>query len=759
MVQEDVIIKIDKYLTSDMHRPIMVDVPSSCALKKIIQHYSIGDNKIIQADNDCYDDRMPLLDSLKHYLTNINEIIFLDGLYYYLFLYGEETLQNELRSLLDLSIKNKLVVLTVGCSRWINSFDRRLFESARIIIQDGTPEDLPTILLWSKSITPPETCICGIGCLSQMSTLLESGHIEVPIITDKKKTDFPYSLCNIIEFSSDYQILSSKYGEIANIGEASGTPEQWGNLRNKMTEYKDLASYFCRLLGNINGLANSINGFAKYNTYTRWAYFIALRIYGAKENDYLSEVVQNSRTYKEFIANSFCTILHYQPNDNNFHNLYKQRKDIVSQMEDYYEDIDSFCKKLYSKREKSLYYLTDNSKREKEMTIELLSQHASDYSQAMLMEILKITYPDLYTYLQPFDFNNEYLNNYFQLYKWSKVTNHIMPELMTLVEEQATKRNYNIWLKTRPSYVEHLHKEKDKDILYFIDALGVEYLGFIQNKCFEKDLFFQADIARCNLPTITSLNKEFVEDFKKSGCKVYDNKDLDNLKHDGSSTYNYENNKLPIHIVEELNILDKLMLQLKTIENDQTAYVIADHGATRLAVINEKENKWKQKKKGKHSGRCCPKSDVDDKPPFATDENKFWCLANYDRFKGGRAAIVETHGGATLEEVLIPIITIRKSKQKIECKLAEESPVIVSFKKKAVLKIFVDTKSDKLSITVNNNNYSAIATEIPYVYNVEMPDIKNAGIYTFNVLLNNMIIAKELSFEVKKEGASERKFF
>lgn len=44
----------------------------------------------------------------------------------------------------------------------------------------------------------------------------------------------------------------------------------------------------------------------------------------------------------------------------------------------------------------------------------------------------------------------------------------------------------------------------------------------------------------------------------------------------------------------------------------------------------------------------------------ATEENGFWCLANYDRFKGGRKANVEVHGGASLEEVAVPIVEITK---------------------------------------------------------------------------------------------------
>lgn len=62
-------------------------------------------------------------------------------------------------------------------------------------------------------------------------------------------------------------------------------------------------------------------------------------------------------------------------------------------------------------------------------------------------------------------------------------------------------------------------------------------------------------------------------------------------------TYDYEGNKYPIHLVEEIDILNKLVTQLKAMPKEVTAYVIADHGATRLAVINEKENKWEVSEK------------------------------------------------------------------------------------------------------------------------------------------------------------------
>ena len=65
----------------------------------------------------------------------------------------------------------------------------------------------------------------------------------------------------------------------------------------------------------------------------------------------------------------------------------------------------------------------------------------------------------------------------------------------------------------------------------------------------------------------------------------------------------------------------------------------------------------------------------------ATDENGYWCIANYDQFKGGRKTGVEVHGGATLEEVAIPIITFTLKDKDIECYILKQ------FKKKKFVQI------------------------------------------------------------------------
>ena len=149
---------------------------------------------------------------------------------------------------------------------------------------------------------------------------------------------------------------------------------------------------------------------------------------------------------------------------------------------------------------------------------------------------------------------------------------------------------------------------------------------------------------------------------------------------------------LPIHLISELDLIENMLKQVVVYlsnPNIERVFLISDHGSSRLAVINESENTIEMVEKGIHSGRCCLMTDSDEIPKFATSENGYWCLANYDRFKGGRKACVEVHGGATLEEVAIPIIEVTKKNKKIECNILDGyETIFISFKKKAEIKLF-----------------------------------------------------------------------
>ncbi|MDD3404622.1 MAG: BREX-4 system phosphatase PglZ, partial [Hespellia sp.] len=378
-----------------------------------------------------------------------------------------------------------------------------------------------------------------------------------------------------------------------------------------------------------------------------------------------------------------------------------------------------------------------------------------------LLQILKKVYPDLYSYLKPYDFKNDLLNRYFDDYKYQKVINTLFPEFYEMVLKEAKNRDYNSILDPRSSKVEKLPKKNA--MLYFMDAMGVEYLSYIKDVCNELKLHIDITVCRCELPSITSQNKEFLKGWDQN--QIVSIKDIDDIKHHGKYNFDYyKNSKLPIHLMKELEVIHDVLVKIKTKFLNgiiDEAVMIADHGASRLVVLYDHENVWEMAEKGEHSGRCCKKSNVDIQPEYATDAGEFWALANYDRFKGSRKANVEVHGGATLEEICVPIIKLTYSDKSIEVYIMPvdsemddiyKTPEIeVSYRKKAALKIFITEKYNNVYVKINGKRYDATPLDGGY-YHVEMPDIKKKGIYAVDVYSGDNEIAKQLPLIVKREG-------
>ncbi len=752
--------KIDKYLDSGSSTPIIVDVSDKESLDDIISTYNVGSNRFIDASAFCGYDGMPQMDKLEDNISHRKVKVFLTGLSSFLKLKGANHLKRALQSLLDLQLDGKLVIITYQAGTLLSFKDPRLKASGRIIIVDSkvTPV-LPVVFFVAPDLAEGfELCLDGLNSLPKLSEGVEIP--EIYIKTKHNRLEFTESLFDIRSYSTTYEILAKAYTEIASLDSNYGTDEQWAYLKTMLDKYGDWQSYIQMEFGGTANLPQNIGNYNNYSSEQQWAYFIALCTCGAANSDYLSRVLGKSHTQASFLDNLYTTILEIPIKSKAFSALYKERKQILKSIQFPIDVISNFCKQVSAKKENALFYLTDATVQEKELIIDQIYTFSEQWSKKELESILSFVFPDLQVYLSAFNYQIPLLTEYFNQYKYCKVINRISPGFMDIVIDQAKKREYNSILQPRAYELSKMDITGTK--MYFVDALGVEYMSFIQDRLFNKKLDYQVSYARCDLPSITSLNKDFVDTFKTAGCPVIDIKDLDSLKHDGTSKYNYEITKLPIHIIEEFSIIDKV---LKSIEEDlhvngyNKVFIIADHGASRLAVINEMENKWELAQKGLHSGRCCPVTDVSEQIEFATEENGYWCIANYDRFKGGRKANVEVHGGASLEEVVIPIIAITKGSDKPKCFIDEDFRVVTaSFKTNPIIRLFVAKDSDLITVVLKDKVFKAVKTDQKYYYDIEMPGVKK-GKYTIDVYEENSLIAQGLSFEVKSAGASENRYF
>lgn len=439
------------------------------------------------------------------------------------------------------------------------------------------------------------------------------------------------------------------------------------------------------------------------------------------ENLYLQCVIRNSSGYEEYSENVFNYILEVDYKEKQFRQLYEHRKTLLHDVDP--SGINKYVLESQQKGLDRIYYLTDSSSEERmEIVREITRIHR-------IPDELEWIYPELWDYLYEYDFSGDHaevLTSYFQSYKLQKLFNQIDPDFLQQVQSLSSDGNrlYNA-LTSKTRIIESY--DDGKTCLCWIDALGVEYLGFIQKKAAELGLSLQIKIGSASLPTLTCINKDFYDNWH--GRKLVKIDDLDDIKHEGIQYEDANPLDAAIHLVKELEIIRKALetIKGKLLQNDYSVVVLAsDHGASRLAVLYNSENKLEMSVKGKHSGRCCPISDVDKRPESASKDNGFWVLANYDRFKGGRKANVEVHGGASLEEVLVPVIRIELSKDanKPKIKLMNNNPQY-SFDTDPVVVLFCPFDTSLLCIRIDGKRYIGTETT-PHQYEIPLTNFKKA---------------------------------
>lgn len=752
--------RIGTYLISDKRWPVIVDFPSKEGLMNFIEHFNVGENKFLSAEKFCGEDGTFKPEEFINTIANNDGNTFVVGITAFLKLHGEIFTRNTLKSILSKSVNGHIVVVSYQCRDLLKFSDTRFSERNQIYFADGNMDAVSDICLINPALADAfPGSYMGFDKLGKAYE--KQSQETIYIATGVSKSSFEKSLFNISQMSNSYDILCNKDSRTKTILSTFGTFAQWNYALKLMGNSGDWTSVAESQFGSVYNLADSILQYNEFDDNKKWLYFVALSIFGVKNNAYLQHAVFNSANYREFSKSLFRAILTIEHTDTEFGKLYAERKDILKGFVDSLEEIVDFCKVISVREESAIYYLTDLTQPEKERIIEWLAAYGQDYSVSELANILRHIYPDLADYLSSYRFKNELLDSYFENYKYQKAINKILPSFELVVDEQSKQLSFVDILPARSSIVDRLNLSNAH--AYFFDALGVEYLGYIQAKCNKYGLSTNIACGRCELPSLTCFNKEFVATCQDKGCVVSDIKSLDEIKHHGEDSFSYEKVKTPVYLISELEIIDDLLKQIRASiysGHYDKAVIIADHGASRLAVLHESENLWRMATDGVHSGRCCPKNEIDSKPDFAIEADDFWVLANYDRFKGGRRANVEVHGGASLEEVAIPVIEITRKPTNIEAFIHEGSKIItLGAKEIPIVKIYVGINSSSVAIRIGDKYYDAEKTAEEYLYEIALPEYTRKGKYTFDILNGSDTLAINLTFEIKKKGMAEVSLF
>jgi hypothetical protein len=685
------------------------------------------------------DDKFPDLDEMVDYFRTAdvdyrdNKYVVV-GLGEYLALRGTDEIVSELNRLKATTLGNARVVLLLrGVSSYVNDLaanDKKLTGQGRVYISAQ-----PLTNISATNVTH------DIGIVSQkgLKWLLRSYEDGVSgnILFSSSRT-FSTSIIPVSTISGAYSAIKYAIKDFA-IPEQFGTDEIWENLLKDLQKSANSLERVFERYGVDDNFEEDIYTKCSGVQFKNWLYFISLKTNSERiHNAYLAWVVKETDSWQNFKNNLLVFITKISHNDKNFKKLYGERKKLLKDFPD--SDIAIFVRENSVDPVEEIYRLTDNTQIERKQVLSWVAHHgwSAEYTYV---------YPLLAAYLQKYIFDcgalSGELTTYFEQYKSQKVSNQLSEDFLAQVEGWGKSYKYSR-IQTRDNAISSI-PERQSAFLYWIDAMGVEYLALIIELAKRKGLSVKIDIGRAELPSLTEFNKGFFDSW--DGVGKYKEEALDDIKHSDKGGFFFTSCEDPIHIESEITVIERAInyAATKLAMHECKSFVIAsDHGASRLAVIRRQEEKYSTETGGEHSGRCCKVFDGYDLPN-CVEEKGYLVLTDYGRFKGSRAANVEVHGGASLEEVLVPIITLSLKKQgKVDIRVLNSDNIVADRKTGTTIQIYISDVDNQqnISIIIGETKYSATRDDANH-YTIAMPDIKRsrtckAAVYDGDNLIGNV---------------------
>ena len=448
-----------------------------------------------------------------------------------------------------------------------------------------------------------------------------------------------------------FDLLRHHYDLPADLKRNFGREEDWQQLAELVATTGSFERTFCKALA-VDGFGSSaFKHFGERERFQKWLLWIWCKL---KNSGYVARCAKASNSPEEFVAKIYERIFSCT-DEKDFDELCNERREILSLMkilppESFIERVRQSDKRL------ALKILTDNSHAECLLIFETLQKFRLNEFDAA-REILQRIFPVLAKYLS--GTGNEIFTSeqaeYFRRYRWLKVTNHLTEDFNRRVMEIAQNTGKNIYALTSRNQVVG-EEYSDETAILFVDGLGAEYLNFFTEDfaSLTEKFSVKCRVGRCNLPSVTENNKDFLRDRNV----FYEILDLDTLKHTNS---NY-----PENILGELKFLVTLKEKiLRALDVYKKIILCSDHGTSRLAVLARQtkfDNAFPSEGRQVYkSGRFADAMAGDEKIfPNALEYDGKIIFTGYSRFIQKGSPGSEVHGGATLEEILVPVITIER---------------------------------------------------------------------------------------------------
>lgn len=326
---------------------------------------------------------------------------------------------------------------------------------------------------------------------------------------------------------------------------------------------------------------------------------------------------------------------------------------------------------------------------------------------------IKNVFPGLHSYLAPLSLNtmddsNRWIDAYFDAYRRSKIADAISPEMRALLTERnADAATCQAWTDSFKTVKTLLHKRDDIDVIYWIDGLGVDWIPFVRDVIgrYAKEHVYLNEIyvAAATLPTTTAANKPRLQSLLPEGTTLPKCGDIDAFAHTAKS--------YPQYIIDEMRIVEEAICSVLDDYNGKKIAFVSDHGITYLSQLEE------GRKLGgmmpDHEGRVATYTGnlVDDDGYIKLDDGRTVCSLIHrsltDKVSRGHGA----HGGATPEEILVPVVIVSSQKNAANYAVKIVSATIDARKPFVSFSIRGLTGSESLTLTYNDVTYSLRRTD------------------------------------------------
>lgn len=489
-------------------------------------------------------------------------------------------------------------------------------------------------------------------------------------IWDQKIKDTKFSLITkqykMIEESDgiySVDIISDAYKYIcSNLANVNLLKREWGSNKcwAELSRFSAIEGIDKMLLSALNIIEydpySLLSSWDVIGDFKKWVTWLWNKIHVS--DDYVSYAINRSQSYKE-IDIQLESALFNMPQKNE--SLWLAQRALALRCLHTEVLSDAFWIEFnkISDNYQRLKYLTDQTTKEKVAIIKTVSLLLrGGKSPEEIVDLLNGKYPDLCEYLLPsYKYESHELNNYFTIYRIQKLKD----EFDYIKTQDAIKSmSTYVWsFATRGSILERYSNKVDT-MLLCIDGMGIEWLGLLLMKIKKKSSVVpkKVFIATAKLPTVTETNWPLT----LPGITMDKLNQLDDISHDktDSTTTDYS-----LIVSRQIAIFDDFVDKIITLYyNHKTLIVTADHGLSRMAALAFHQVKGTDLPPGaeaKNLGRYCILKDKSQNIASTTNierDNEILVFRNYEHFTSSGRANGELHGGATPEELLVPVIIL-----------------------------------------------------------------------------------------------------